>query len=58
MDVCEAVAHSLMRVSLGETCRAVSPEQTVLMEFVTIKYFYSLKQVYNQLINMVLLNRE
>lgn len=43
-DVCEAVAHNLMLVSLREICRArQSPEQAVLMEFETIKYFYSLK---------------
>lgn len=43
-DVCEAVAHNFMHVSLRETCRACqSPEQAVPMESETTKYFYSLK---------------
>lgn len=55
-DVCEAVAHNFMHVSLRETCRACqSPEQAVPMEFETTKYFYSLEQIYNHLVNMDLL---
>lgn len=55
-DVCDAVAHNLMRASLRETCRACqSHEQAVLMQFETIRYFYSLKRVHNHLVDVVLL---